>query len=83
MITKVTVTGDLVEVTAEAEGDVKIVRRHVQDYALLNITQKQQLWHDIAGEPVTEYLPAPVISSVSQAEVKKSLLTRLFSYIWN
>lgn len=89
MITKVTVAGDLVEVTSD---DGRVVRRHVEGYNSLSITQKQQLWQNIIGEPVAQSLPeltvpAPVtpepeIAPEIIAEPTSSFWQRLVTFIW-
>ena len=62
MIKKVYYTGDMLEVEREIEGKVTTIRRHVGDYTNLTETEKQALWHEIAEEPLVEYLEnIPVI----------------------
>lgn len=79
MISRVTLTGDLVEVEAEVDGEFRKVRRHVQGYSLMTSDQKQRLWKDIVGLPVPQVIPTltPKLNVV-----KPSLLTRLSTYIW-
>ena len=55
MIKKVHYTGDMLEVEREFKGEVTTIRRHVQGYLSLTDTEKQALWHEIAGEPLVEY----------------------------
>lgn len=73
IIRKVTIDGDLLEVEAKIDDEVKKIRRHVQGYENLSRRAKQALHKDIVGNPQIEYeLPGPV-------KPKLSWWRRLFS----
>lgn len=76
MINRVTITGDIVEVEKEINGEISTIRRHVDGYYSLSDQEKQKLWHDIAREPFIEYLRDPVTPEIH----KESIIDKLTSF---
>lgn len=63
-IKKVTVIRDMVIVEAKTDGELKTIKRHVQNYESLNEVEKENLWNEIAGIPKVVYAHVSIFKRI-------------------